>query len=729
MATEVYRIEIPIIVDDQTEAPMQQTGQRVSRFVQRARRDIEATRKHLERIGRLRIEPIMRVRDKLTAGVLKADKLLRTLDAAQAAPVLAAQDRISAVVLRVNQVLEALEHNRVDILADLKGPLVEEINQARTALIGLSKVEAAPVAELRGKLYGQLTRAMAVARQLDRVKAEPEATLRDRVTARARAVMTTLRGLTARAWTVTLGVRDWATGLLGRIGGALSGPLALLGAGAGAYGLGKITVGAAAQFERYSISMEHWLKGNRTAALELVKWLEHFADVTPFTLEDLFPGLTRALSITRGAIGPAKELLRLAGEMAALTPSKTVMDAMEALADAQVMEFERMKEFGMKLTQEQFRAMGGWTGFLKKVEATFGGGMQRLSRTSEGLLSTILDRIQTLFRSVGVGILEQVKPRLEKIVEWFDRNQDTVERWKDTLTRFGREAFGGILDWAERVLGKIGEIIKSPEWERADWAGKMTLIIGEVERQVIPKMTQVGIELGKGLGKGIVSGLWDAIKEDKLTAAIIGAWVGLKMPGPTWLKAGVAATIAATPWVIDIHEALTGGGQPQIPTGYQFRSEAERQEYLIWEANRWAAPSSVSSVPYWEKWRIPGRAAGGIYSRPHLAMVAEAGPEAIIPLSARMRSRAVDLWAETGRRLGISPYVERPVAVAAPSPAVAPAREAPYPPVNVTNHINVTVNGAKYDNPDRLADDIALRIAKSVELVSSNMPRRARLAY
>jgi len=721
MAAEIYRVEIPIIVDDQTEPALEQTGRRVSRFEQEARRRTEMVRKHFERTAKLRIEPIMRVRDKLTAGVLRADKLLRTLDAAQAAPVLAAQDRISAVVLRINRVLEALDRGEVDVLADLKGPLMEEINQARTALVALSKSQAAPVAELRGKLYGQLTRAMAVARQLDRVKAEPEATLRDRVTARARAVMTTLRGLTARAWTVTIGVRDWATGLLGRIGGVLSGPLALLGAGAGAYGLGKITVGAAAQFERYSISMEHWLQGNRTAALELIRWLEHFADVTPFTLEDLFPGLTRALSITRGAIGPAKELLRLAGEMAALTPGKTVMDAMEALADAQVMEFERMKEFGMKLTQEQFRAMGGWTGFLKKVEATFGGGMQRLSRTSEGLLSTILDRIQTLFRSVGVGILDQVKPRLEKIVEWFDRNQDTVERWKDTLTRFGREAFSGILDWAERVLGRIGEIIRSPEWERADWAGKMMLIIGEVEKQVVPKMAEVGAKLGAQLGRGIAAGLWAAIKKDKLTAAIIGAWVGLKMPGPTWLKVATAAGIAATPWVTEGYEAITGGGTP--PAGYRFRSEAERRQYLEWEANRWLSPigrpaSSGETLSSWEKWRIPGRAVGGIYSRPHLALVAEAGPEAIVPLSARMRDRALGLWEETGRRLGAVP-------VAAPAPALAGA--APSATVNLNFDLKGLVGQVVVNNQpelDKAADNIARVIADGLRETFRNMPRR-----
>lgn len=51
-------------------------------------------------------------------------------------------------------------------------------------------------------------------------------------------------------------------------------------------------------------------------------------------------------------------------------------------------------------------------------------------------------------------------------------------------------------------------------------------------------------------------------------------------------------------------------------------------------------------------------ATGGILTRPHLGLVAEAGPEAIIPLSARMRSRALALYEETGRRLGVRPYVE-----------------------------------------------------------------------
>lgn len=57
--------------------------------------------------------------------------------------------------------------------------------------------------------------------------------------------------------------------------------------------------------------------------------------------------------------------------------------------------------------------------------------------------------------------------------------------------------------------------------------------------------------------------------------------------------------------------------------------------------------SSFSATPY---------ANGGMINRPHLGLVGEAGPEAIIPLSAGRRKRALELYTKTGRALGIQPY-------------------------------------------------------------------------
>lgn len=49
---------------------------------------------------------------------------------------------------------------------------------------------------------------------------------------------------------------------------------------------------------------------------------------------------------------------------------------------------------------------------------------------------------------------------------------------------------------------------------------------------------------------------------------------------------------------------------------------------------------------------------GGILTRPHLGLVAEAGAEAIIPLSSSKRNRGLDLWEKAGRAMGVLPYAD-----------------------------------------------------------------------
>lgn len=752
MAAEVYRVEIPIIVDDQSDAPLERARERVNRFEQEARKRNEMTRKHFASIARLRIEPVMRVRDKLTAGVLKADKLVKMLGAEQAVPVLAAQDRVSAVVLRINQILEALEKNKIDVLADLKGPLVEEINEARTALVALSQVQAAPVAELRGKLFGQLTRAMAVARQLDQVRAEPQAILRERVMAKAREIMGTLRGLTSRAWNITLRVRDTAFGAIKRLTGLLTSPLGLLGAGAGIYGLGKATVGAAMTWETQAVSMEHWLKGNRALAREVTGWLERFAAATPFEMSDLFPAMSRAIGISEGDIKMAERMVKLAADMAGLTPGKTVQDAMEALADAQMGEFERMKEFQMKMTQEQYKALGGWLGFLKQAEARFAGGAEKLSTTAVGRISTITDNIKTLFRQAGIGILDALKPRLDAVTRWFDDNKATVERWKNELVRFGREGAEALLSWLERTFSHIRtRYLENPEFQRLDFAGKVSFVIDDLTSAFETwwsgpggqKVRELGIRLGTNLISAMGQAAVAAVLDHPLLALLLGAYVGLQVPGPIPLKVAILASIVGTSltmkflkWLLEEepkrrsefvegitrYRAIPGTG------AYAEARIAEASKAWQWfEQKRAATPPGEPLI----KGTTIGparRAAGGLFSRPHLALVAEAGPEAIIPLSSRMRDRALTLWEETGRRLGVTFYADGGVTAKVPmvTPAVATTG---FGPINVTS--NITFNVTATDGQDVLqvirahrkaiSDEITADIAEGLKNVFQNM--------
>ena len=53
---------------------------------------------------------------------------------------------------------------------------------------------------------------------------------------------------------------------------------------------------------------------------------------------------------------------------------------------------------------------------------------------------------------------------------------------------------------------------------------------------------------------------------------------------------------------------------------------------------------------------VPAYAAGGILTRPHLGMIGEAGPEAVIPLGIKYRARALNLYKAIGPYLGVRPY-------------------------------------------------------------------------
>ena len=125
--SEIYRVEIPIIVDDQTEAPLRQAEERVSRFQRTAERRTKMAREHMMSLAKLKIEPVMRIKDQLTGSVLKADRLIKKLGMEKASPLIEAQDRVSAVVTRIDAALHAVDRGDVKVIAEMQGPLMDEI--------------------------------------------------------------------------------------------------------------------------------------------------------------------------------------------------------------------------------------------------------------------------------------------------------------------------------------------------------------------------------------------------------------------------------------------------------------------------------------------------------------------------------------------------------------------------------------------------------------------------
>lgn len=489
---EIYRVEIPIIVDDQTDAPLKQAERKISKLEQHARKENERMRQHFMKIAKLQIEPVMKVRDQLTANVLKADKLIRKLDLDQASPLIAAQDRVSAVVTRINAMLDALDKGKVDVVAEMQGPLLDEIIKAKKSLSELNNVKAGPIAELRGQLFGQLTKAMSQIKGLDLTRAEPQATLRERVTWKVKEISSSLRGLTSRAWKVTLQVKDKVTGAVKNIINKLTSPLALLGAGAGV-GAGIIfPLKLAGEFEQAQMSLDFYMGGveeGKKAFEDLVR----FAKETPFE----FPFLQGAVIQLMGAgynFEQAKRALLAFGDAAGRTGAG--MQGIEAsllgftqIASAGTLNLQDLKQVALNLklplnifakelgvAEDQLGNIGSagissakaMEAIVRTLEQRFAGGMKELSNSLLGMTAVLKDTAQLTVWHFGKGMAEPVKRIMLDIVGLTEETGGAFEEFQKRLERAG-ERVGRKF---EQMYGRLKEfwasISADPELDFGD---------------------------------------------------------------------------------------------------------------------------------------------------------------------------------------------------------------------------------------------------------------------
>lgn len=126
---------------------------------------------------------------------------------------------------------------------------------------------------------------------------------------------------------------------------------------------------------------------------------------------------------------------------------------------------------------------------------------------------------------------------------------------------------------------------------------------------------------------------------------------------------------------------------------------------------------------------------GGILNAPHMAMVAEDGAEAIIPLSPSKRERGLDLWKKSGEMLGVQPYSEGGIVGNTSGITASTAVESAGNTVSVNLTLNpsfiiqtnestssddivAVIRSNIRDMVDDIGDELAERLARSF----SNMP-------
>jgi phage-related protein len=251
-----------------------------------------------------------------------------------------------------------------------------------------------------------------------------------------------------------------ADGFIGKLGGLA----VALGGIAAAKKSFDWLVGANADMEQYQNTLTVVMKSQEEATKTLA-WANKFAAKTPFEIPQVVAATTRM-----SAYGiSAQKTLGIVGDMASVM-GKDLMQAVEAVADAQTGELERLKEFGItkKMIQDQAKLLGAnpidSKGSITDVKAfnavlfslmedRFKGGMEMQSKSWKGMVSNAKDFMASMGRNLGKPLFDRSKKQLEGFLNTLNRLQSdgSIDRFVSQVHKVGA-VVGNEMAYAGKVV-------------------------------------------------------------------------------------------------------------------------------------------------------------------------------------------------------------------------------------------------------------------------------------
>lgn len=268
----------------------------------------------------------------------------------------------------------------------------------------------------------------------------------------------------------------------------IAGVLGLGGAGAAGGLIGGV-INVSAEFERFQTVLES-IEGSAEKARKGMAWVADFATRTPYELADVTGAYVKLKSY---GIDPVSGSLEAAGNVAAAM-GKPLEQAVEALADAMTGENERLKEFGIVAKKVGDNIVYTWSENGRTIAAKakannraaiqatiqgiwngrYGGAMEKLSRTWDGLWSNLKDVAANALRAVGdAGLFDYLKGELRGALALFNDAEKSGEIQRVAASISGAivgalkdlKAWAGEVNWGDvyqdlkTVAGGIGEVV------------------------------------------------------------------------------------------------------------------------------------------------------------------------------------------------------------------------------------------------------------------------------
>lgn len=216
------------------------------------------------------------------------------------------------------------------------------------------------------------------------------------------------------------------------IGGLVAG----FAAGAGIARWGSIITETTAKYQTFEAVLTNTL-GNSGAAREAFSQIEKFASRTPFQIDELTDSYVR---LTNQGFQPTMQQMTKLGDLAS-SKGKSFTQLTEALIDAEVGEFERLKEFGIRAQKEGDKVTFTFKGQKQQVDFTaesirayvlglgsaagVSGAMAKISETTGGKISNLKDSFDKLNANIG----ERYKKEIDAAIESTGRFVSILNDW------------------------------------------------------------------------------------------------------------------------------------------------------------------------------------------------------------------------------------------------------------------------------------------------------------
>lgn len=378
----------------------------------------------------------------------------------------------------------------------------------------------------------------------------------------------------------------------------------------------------------------------------------------------------------------------------------------------------------------------------------------------DGISSSIGEALQPVIEGVedvinfivGLGALlwEQIEPYVDAGIEYISAAWDSIaetagEAWDDITSVIG-EAWDGIIETVSSVAESVGEALSEAWSYITEEAAAAWEAIAETASAAWDGIT----EAFSSLADWFVSSVWQPIADfasaawAEVQAIVSAAWDGVCAvwgAAAGWFMGSVWGAISSA--VSSVESAIVGAFQAAYSavTGIFSGLAGWFESNVIGPVKaKFAAIRDLGAS-------ITGlagsrHAAGGIFNVPHQALVAEDGPEAIIPLNDH--NRGLDILQKAASMMGVdfgneadfSDSDDSGATVPAAVPAVN-AMSATASPVSVSVSLGgvsipITISGASTAPQDvatairgqleDIADDIGGQLASKVAAIFGNTP-------